>query len=223
MDEDKISVISIEYRPPSENKRETSKRNEEIHDSKEASAWNICHVFSVLTICVIFAVPVTLIPRTNSIFYQSSWYEFNFVVMGILLLTAANDILNVATYFKEEQFLSFRMLLKMYSLFMVTWTVPYLIAYMIWCQYLEYNWPIPFLGYNYIITAALRPAIIRILFPRSLRAKKDSHKNFQLYYLYIINDIAFAVLKEGLSILFKSLPGNMQWIVALLVPLLKQF
>ena len=225
MDEDKnkISVISIKCLPSNENRKENIKRKEEIHDGKEASAWNICHVFSVLIICDIFAVPVTLIPRTNSIFYQSSWFEFNFVMMGILLLSAANDILNVATYFKEKSLLCFRMLLKTYSLYIVIWTVPYLIAYMIWCQYLEYNWPIPFLGYKYIIMAAVRPATIWILFPRSLRAKKGSHKNFQLYYLYIINGIAFAVLREGLSFLFKSLPGNMQWIVAFLVPLLKHF
>ena len=145
--EDKISVISIEYVTQNESKIERSRIKEEIQGYKGTSAWNMCHVFSVLSICVIFAVPVTLIPRTNSIFYQSNWYEFNFVMMGVLLLSAANEIINLATYFKEESLLSFRMLLKTYSFHMVAWTVPYLIAYMIWCQYLGYNWPIPFLGY----------------------------------------------------------------------------
>ena len=223
MDEDQISVISIGYLPPNENKKERSRIKDEIQGDNETSAWNICHVFSVLIVCGIVAVPVTLVPRINSIFYQSKWYEFNFVMIGVLLLSAANEVLNVATYFKEESLLSIRMLLKTYSFHMVAWTVTYLIAYMIWCQYFEYNWPIPFLGYIYFILITIRPAAIWVLFPRNLKRNKDHQRNFRLYYLYVINAIIFGVLKESLSILFKSLPGNTQWIVAFLVPLLKQF
>ena len=144
MDEDKISVISVEDIPSNANQEDESKTEEEIQGDKEISAWNMCHVFSVLTVSVVFLVPVTLIPRTNSIFYQSNWYEFNFVMMGIMPLVASNEHLNIATYFKEKSFLSFRMLLKTYSFFMVTWTIPYVIAYVIWCRYLNYNWPMPF-------------------------------------------------------------------------------
>ena len=130
MDKDQISIISIGYLPSNENRKERCKMKEEIQGDKGTSAWNMCHVFSVITVCVIFSIPVTLIPRTNSIFYQSNWYEYNFVVMSFMLLPAANDILTVATYFKEKLLLSFGMLLKTYSLYMVAWTVSYLIAEM---------------------------------------------------------------------------------------------
>ena len=76
MEEDKISVISVEDLSLNENQKEKSKTKEELQDDKETSAWNVFHLFSVLTVCVVFSSPFTLIPRTNSIFYQSSWYEF---------------------------------------------------------------------------------------------------------------------------------------------------
>ena len=155
-------------------------------------------------------------------FYPSKWYEFNFVMMGSILLIAANDILNMATFFKEKSFMSFRIMLRMYSLFIVTWTVPYLIAYWIWCQYLKYNWPIPLLGYNYIVFVAARPVATLVSFPRDFRTNKDIQQNYRWYNLYSVNSIAIGFLREGISMLFKVLPGHMQWIVALLIPLLKQ-
>ena len=116
MDENKISVISLENQYATEHQGEDSEGKEEIQDHKEKSAWNMCHVFSVLIICFVFLVPLNFIPRTNSIFYPSKWYEFNFVMMGsILLLVAASDILKMATFFKEKSFMSFRMMLRMYS------------------------------------------------------------------------------------------------------------
>ena len=156
MDEKRIWETSLKYPSSSTLPKENNTCEEEIETDKETSAWSLCHVFSVLTVCVVFLVPVTLIPRTNSIFYQSHWYEFNFVMMVFILLPAANEVLIMTTYFKEKSLLSIRMLLKMYALLVVTWTVPYLIAYLIWCQYFNYNWPIPFLGYNYIISIVLR-------------------------------------------------------------------
>ena len=222
MDGEKISVTSVEYLDSNENQNENNRNKEENQVDKETSAWNMCHVFSVLTVCVVFSIPVTLIPRKNSIFYQSSWYEFNFVMAGIVLLDAANDILNIATYFKNKSIRSLRMLLKTYTLYMVTMTIPTFIAYIIWCQYLKYNWPMPFLGYNYLLFKVVHPAVIWISFPRHLRTDKDFQKNFQILLLYVLSALFVAFLREGISVLFKALPGYLQWVVAFLVPLMKE-
>ena len=111
-----ISVISIENQSTITNQEEEEKPEEEIQENKETSAWNMCHIFSVLIVCFVFSVPINFIHRTNSIFYPSKWYEFNFVMMGSILLTAASDILNMATFFKEKSLMSFPVMLRMYSL-----------------------------------------------------------------------------------------------------------
>ena len=61
----------------------------------------------------------------------------------MLLPTLSNSV-NMATYFNEKSILSFWIMLKMYSMFVMALAVPYLICYMVWCLYLNYNWPIPF-------------------------------------------------------------------------------
>ena len=78
MEEDKISVISIECISFKENQRGDKQKNEKIQNEDEPSPWNICHVFSVLAICLLFLATVTLVPRTNSILYQSQWFEIKF-------------------------------------------------------------------------------------------------------------------------------------------------
>ena len=147
----------------------------------------------------------------------------NFVMMGAMLLFAVNEHLMIATYFKEKSFLSFRMLFKTYFFFMVTWTIPYVIAYVVWCRYLKYNWPIPLLGYNYIVLNVAKLPVMWMSFPHNLRTNEDIQHNCFVYYLYIFSGIIFAILGEGISILFKIFPGYLQWIIAFLIPLLKRF
>ena len=129
---------------------------------------------------------------------------------------------NMATYFNEKTILSFWIMLKMYLLNIVSWVVPYIFAYLIWCDYLCYNWPIPYLGYLYVFSYAVRPAFLWTSLPRYLRAKEKFKNNFQLYILLMIASLLLTLLREGISVLFKVLPGYLQWIVAILIPLIKQ-
>ena len=147
----------------------------------------------------------------------------NFVIMVFILLPTVNEANAMATYFKEKLFFSFRMMFKMYGLLVMTWTVPYLIAYFIWCQYLKYNWPIPYLGYNYFFFIVAQLGVIWTLVPRSLRSNEYFRNNFKLYTYNIVISLVFVILREGLSIVFKVLPGYLQWIVAFLIPILKHF
>ena len=221
MDEDKVSVISIEFQSYHGNQRENKEDKQNIQEDNKTSPWNICHVLSVLIICVVFLATITIIPRTNSIFYQSHWYEINFCFLVLIVLPTVGNALNMATYFREKSLLSIWVMIKIYSMFIVIWAVPYLIAYLVWCQYLDFNWPIPFLGYNYILFNVVRPAALWISIPRDLYEKENFPRNFKLYSLYLGIALVFGVLREGLSIFLKVLPGYLQWIIAFLIPLLK--
>ena len=221
MEEDKISVISIECISPDEKQIQFKKDKEKIQKDSEVSPWNICHVISVLAICVASISVITLVPRTNSIFYQSYWYEFNFCILVLMVLTTTDDVFHIATYLKEESIYSFWMPLKIYSLYMVAWVVPYLTAYFVWCHYLNYNWPIPLLGYNYFVFLVVRPAALWISLSHDLCRKENFRKKFKMYIFYYVAIIIFAVLREVMSIFFKVVPGYLQWITAFLIPLLK--
>ena len=127
--EDAISVIAVDDSYFNEDSKENNNSLDNRSKVNNINHWNILHIFSILSVCIVFASPWTLIPRTNSIFYQSHWLEVNFVVGVYYILVSGNDALNMAFYFKEKQILSFGTLSRMYFLYFTTWIVPYLLSY----------------------------------------------------------------------------------------------
>ena len=101
------------------------------------------------------------------------------------------------------------------------WIFPYSMAYVIWCIYFGYNWPIPYLGYNFLIGLIMYPIGIWFIFPKSLRVDKEFQRNMKLYVLLLAVGILMAFLFEAVSMLFKAIPPYLQWIVPLLIPILK--
>ena len=157
MNKEEISVISL---PDKSSPTESKERNKIIRKNSEendVSYWNVSYIFVILVFCTFFASPVSLIPRSNSIFYQSRWFEFNFVYGIYALLPAGTDLLNLTTYFNDKSLQSFGIFLRLYLLWMTLWSVPYLCAYAIWCEFFGFNWPIPYLGYNFLIVLIMLP------------------------------------------------------------------
>ena len=146
MNVDQISVISLPD-ATSDTKSENNKnckRNDAVE--KDVSYWNICYLFAVLAFCAVSTSPITLIPRSNSIFYQSHWFEFNLPGGIIMILGATTHFLEMVTFFNEKSLRSIWIFLKMSTFRMMLWIVTCVISYIIWCSLLDYNWPIPFLG-----------------------------------------------------------------------------
>ena len=223
MGKDKISVISIECTSFKENQRGDKEKNDKIPNEDKPSPWNICHIFSVIAICLLFLAPVTLVPRTNSILYQSQWYEIIFCVLPLIVLQTVHDAFLMVTFLKGKSHFSVRNLLKSIVLYFVTWLVPYIIAYLVWCQCLKYNWPVPYLAYIYVLFCAVKPAALWASLSRDLRRKENFQRDFKFYILYSIHLLTFDVIREGVSILFKVLQGHPQWVIAFLIPFLKSF
>ena len=179
MDEDGISVVSI----PNMSSREECEDNRKANaiDSKEkyVSYWNICYVFAVLACCTVFSSTVTLMPRSNSIFYQTHWFEFSLHFGLVSLLLAGSVQLNMIVWFRSKTLQSFWIFLRIYTFLMMLWILPYVMAYVIWCIYFGYNWPIPYLGYNYLIGSLVYPIGIWFIFPKSLRVDAEFQKKYE--------------------------------------------
>ena len=104
---------------------------------------------------------------------------------------------------------------------MMLWIVPYAIAYAIWCNYFGYNWPIPYLGYNILISLLIHPIGIFFIFPNHLRIDNGFQRNMKLYVLKLALMILMLLLREAISMLFKAVPPYLQWVIPLLIPTLK--
>ena len=174
MDEDEISVISVREISLNEESEKDKDSVVDRRNGNDTSPFHMLHVFSVVAVCIVVISSVTVIPRTNSVFYQTHWMEINIPIGMVFLARAGNEVLDISIYFKEKSLQSFQMLLRMYFLFITMWIVPYLVAYLTWCIYLGYNWPIPYLYFNYIVSGVGFLAGIWLLLPHDVCSKKSS-------------------------------------------------
>ena len=221
MSPDNVTVFSTHFVFSYERSEEIEKDQRNGSREKNVSYWNVLHLFSVLGFCAVFASSLLLIPRSNSIFYQNTWLEFNLPVAALAILTVGIRVLDMATYFNERSLNSFNIFFRIYLLNMTTWIIPYIIAFVVWSSHLGYNWPMPYLGYNIFISSIASILGMWFVFPNNLRSKKEFQRNMKLYMLYFVVLIFITFLREGISFLFKALPPYLQWIIGFLIPLLK--
>ena len=114
---DAISVINLhDVRAQRENS--DNAENEQEQESAYKSISKIA-VFGALIIglSVLFVIPWTTIPRTNSIIYQSYWLELLLPTATMWILDAGCDLLNLAIWTKEKSLISFNVFLKIFLIY----------------------------------------------------------------------------------------------------------
>ena len=219
---DEISVISLpaSFSSNKESKDNAIKRNN-LKQKNVSHIKLLGYLLSILAFCTVCTAPQTLIPRSNSIFYQKNWFEFTIVAGFYLLMDTAIYVLDLVTYFGYKSMSSFKTFLRIYTFLMILWVVPYLIAYFTWCSYLGYNWPIPYLGYNIMIGWIAFPVGLWMIIPCPLRQDKEFRGNMKFYAISLAVIILMVFLREKIAILFQAIPSHFQWVVALIIPILK--
>ena len=201
------------------------------HESNEAletmqhlhlSAKQICKMllwfFGVVVACVVMVVPWTIIPRTNSIFYQSYWLEICAPYATIWLLFAGSDVMNLATWTREAKIMSIHIYLKIYSTYMVWFFILYVVCYVVWSVHYGFNHPMPYLGVlTQMFTWLLLVAGLWFLLPSELIKKEDFRRKLRIYMIYSFWGILIVFQNEFLSYLFWIIPANTQFLLAFLV------
>ena len=71
MNADDISVISLPDVSSNGHLEEKKEAKPNSREDMKVSYWNILYLFAILAFCTVYGTATFLIPRSNSIFYQS--------------------------------------------------------------------------------------------------------------------------------------------------------
>ena len=171
--EDSVSIISINTISCKEEPEESDSRQENIGLLKD-----VCKIIAfsigIIALCLVFVVPWTSIPRTNSIFYQSYWMESCLPNSSNIIVLAGADLLNLTIWMKEKSLRSFKVYAKIFFSNWIPFIVIYVSTYLIWTVHLGFNHPLP----NLVSVISLPLWIIVmtsywIVLPKDLLAKDD--------------------------------------------------
>ena len=207
-----ISVITREEETISTEKEDVKRYVKEICRAIGIS------VFGIIGFCLLFVMPWTTIPRTNSIIYQAYWMEAMLPLLTIHVLGALTDILNLSTWTEEKIIMSFGIFLRVFFLNMIPYDLIYILTCMFWKNYFEANHPMPDLMFIVEINAYIIILIgLWFVLPSNLRTEKNFRKKLKIYMLYCLWTQIAVILIEVLSFMFTEFPAALQFIVPLMI------
>ena len=141
--ENSISFIDIPASPDNNEDEKYTMRND---FGTKNFLRSLIQSVGVIAICVLFIIPWTTIPRTDSIVYQSYWWELCLPTASTCILNAANDLVNLVVWTKENSLRTPRVFLMMFLMNYIPSVLIHMICYFVWSVHLGFNHPLPFFG-----------------------------------------------------------------------------
>ena len=189
---------------------------------ENVSYWNGLYIFAVLVYAILFPSLMLVIPQHDVIKYPEYWYElmiiYTLVFPAYLTLTTIQQW-NI--FFKISEMLSLRTAKKLFLSATLGFLIPYCICYIAWTICLGYNHPIPFVGLCGYPMWIIFCATIWFEFPSNLRNDIEFRKRIQAYMLLNLWQVIINLQYCGLSTIFAILPPQMQWIMAVIMPIFR--
>ena len=214
---DGVSVINVQTLNGNEETEEELKNDTKLTIKDVGKALGIS-LFGIIAFSVIFAMPWTTIPRTDSIAYQSYWMETLLPVTVNRFLSAGLILFQLAIFTEEHTLIRTALFFKIHLLYLIPYAVLYVLSYLIWSVYLEFNHPQPNLGVMLLLISftLLMIGLWRVL-PSQLLAKQEFRRKLKLFMHLCVYAVMIILLKEFLAVLFVKTPAGFQFLVPFIV------
>ena len=186
--------------------------------------WDMGFLLSILMACVIWSIPVLIIPATNTVIFPSYWWES--LVKGELV---ANSLYCIGMMMLEIKIifdLTFLSLLRpfawAFALNLLTTTLAYCALYLVWTSWLGFNHPMPYiLAILYLVWYTAQYATMWFVFPPKLRKDKIGKRKIIGFMLYKLWLFQLDWQKLFLNIVLGNL-GPLQWIMGIVLPISRE-
>lgn len=186
------------------------------------SYWNGFYIFAVLIISITYSCCLLVVPQHDAIKHPQYWYELALTTSFVFPLYAVLGTLQECNiYFGVNSMLTIRTAVNLYSGMALGFSVPYCLCYFIWTHCFGFNHPIPFVvfcAYPMTISFCI---ILWFEFPCALRNEKIFRNRLQYYMLSNLWVLVIHFQYALLSTIFTALPSNFQWILAIILPMIR--
>ena len=217
-----VSIFTIE--DTYESKTRDENENNEVIFNQKSLYTAVLSFIKITTFCVLFAIPWTTVPRTNSIIHRSHWMEVLLPVSSSFILSAGSFLMDLRFWTQEKALISIRVYLKMYFIILTPCTVLYIACHMIWSLWLHYNHPLPYLAIVCLLpTWSIWPFALWYILPSVLLENLGFRFKLRIYMNYFAWFLIMVFQNEVLSFLFANAPTGSQFLVVFLLAACQKF
>ena len=184
----------------------------------------IGYLLIVLIACVVWSIPVSVIPMTNTIIHP--WYWWEIILNGAFVVNSLSVTGVTITEMKIIFDFKFSRLIKpfvwSFALQFLSTTTAWCLCYLVWTVWLRNNHPMPFVAYFlYVCWLLTHYASIWFMFPIEMRINKRERGKI-LAYIYNRLWFFFVTLQKiGISVILGKLKQS-QWIMSIVYPLYRE-
>ena len=194
-----------------------------LKSNLEVGLWSISYLSLIFILCILWSVPSTLVPHHNVIKLPFYWWEP--LIFGGYILNALYEtlytILESKLVFGFSFLNSFWPMFKLWAITYLATAIPHSLSYFLWSSYLGFNHPVPMLGLMlYICWNVAHYIAIWFLFPYHVR--KEHGKRIWRYIVYRLWYLFMVQQKVMFMMMISMLPSGFQWIMAILLPLIRE-
>ena len=187
--------------------------------------WSV-HLLTAIIVmgCILFSSPILLYPQHDSMKHPKYWYEP--IISGslsMILTTSLDSLVALKYYFREDSMVSFPVFIALYITTVTAHTITYSLVHLFWTVVLSYNHPMPLTLAGGYMTFSIHYMTLNFLLNKKVPSSDESKKRIRSFNISRIWAIFVDLQFRGLSFIFTILPSQYQWILAFIVPLLREF
>ena len=146
---------------------------------------------------------MTLIPRHNSIVEPIYWFEIILPAGFGIICTTAVLVLEMSILMQRETMISIWLYLKAISAYFLSWLITFCSSYILWTAILNYNHPMPFVGFICYLTSSIVGVIATVMLVTSGFFEQQEFKR-KLLFRYQLRFVDI-IVKILLSSIFNQL------------------
>ena len=189
----------------------------------ERTFYNAFYGILVLAVCVTGCCPTTLIPVHNSVINPQFWYEVLISFLPLTFFIAGSFVIRA-----QKVFNCFSNRMKRITFDLSCWSF---LATVVFCVLLHFVWikifgyiePVPWkcimMGYICSVIISIR---LWHVFPKEMVKEALFRTRRLAYFCYLAWACFLGIQLLGLAKLFKEVPNNIQWVLGICVPLIKE-
>ena len=198
-----------------------------MDNSSNSSYWNGLYFVPMLFLCVMFSLPLILVPQNDDIKFWEHRYDISSIIgdtinfgFGLSLLHTFYLMIEIKSILKIHSVMTFHAFTWLYMANLVTLVlIPNLIAYLIWNLALGHDSVMPLNG---LLSGSGFPANYIALWMYHTKAIGKNNKRRQQFRAYMYYK-CWNLLNQFLiiipTVIAQALPSEFQWVMAIILPL----
>ena len=196
--------------------------NHTDENSRSATLLKGVYLIAILVLCVLLSSPILLLPQHDAIRHPEYWYESMLVgVLSIDVTITLETLVIVWGYLKIDSMISFPVFMKLYAPLVFLWIVIFCSVNMAWTVGTGNNSPVPFSLLLGIVPWFFQYVLLYFLIPKHVM-NEDIKKKYRAFLISRAWALFFEQQLRGLSFLFTIIPPDIQWILAFLIPSIRE-